>query len=51
MRFPLADDLSNIFIFQIISINFNLQLTYTQLTQNHHDCLSLQQRNPVDSRF
>ena len=49
--FLLADDLSNILIFQIILFNFSLQLTYTQLTQNHHDLLGLQRRNPVDSRF
>ena len=47
----LADDLGDIFISQIISFNFNLQWTYTQLTQNHHDFLSLQRRNPVYSRF
>ena len=51
IRFLLVDDLSNIFIFQIILFNFNLLLTYTQLTQNHHDLLSLQRRNPVDSWF
>ena len=51
IRFLLADDLSCIFIFQIILFNFNLQLIYTQLTKNHHDLLSLQQLNPVDSRF
>ena len=51
MRFLLVDNLSNIFIFQIILFNFNLLSTYTQLTQNHHDLLSLQRRNPVDSRF
>ena len=51
MRFLLADDLSNIFIFQIILFIFNLQSTYTQLTQNHHDRLSLQRRKAVDSRF
>ena len=51
IRFLLADDLNNIFIFQIILFNFNQQLTYTQLTQNHHDILSLQQPNPVDSQF
>ena len=34
IRFLLADNLSDIFIFQIISINFNLQLTATQLTFN-----------------
>ena len=39
MRFLLVDDLNHIFIFQIILFNFNLQLTYTQLTQNHHDIL------------
>ena len=32
IRFQLADDLSNIFNFQIISFNFNLQSTATQLT-------------------
>ena len=51
IRFLLVDDLSHIFNFQITLFNFNLQLTYTQLTQNHHDLLSLQRRNPVDSRF
>ena len=51
IRFLLADDLSHILIFQIILFNFNLLLTYTQVTQNHHDLLSLQRRNPVDSRF
>ena len=54
IRFLLADDLSNIFIFQIILFNFNLQSTATQLTcnlQKNHDLLSLQRRNPVDSRF
>ena len=51
IRFLLADDLSNIFIFQIILFNFNLLLTYTQLTQNYQDLLSLQRRNPEDSRF
>ena len=30
IRYVLADDLSNIFIFQIILFNFNLQLTYTK---------------------
>ena len=49
MRFLLADDLSHMFNFQIILFNFNLLLTYTQLTQNHHDLLSLQRRNPVES--
>ena len=34
IRFLLADDLSNIFIFQIISFDFNLQSTATQLTLN-----------------
>ena len=51
IRFPLVDDLSNIFIFQIILFNFNLLLTYTRLTQNHHDLLSLQRRHSVDSQF
>ena len=51
IRFLLANDLSQIFNFHIILFNFNLLLTYTQLTQNHHDLLSLQRRNPVDSRF
>ena len=51
IRFLLADDSSNIFNFQIIIFNFNLQLTYNRITQNHHDVLSLQRRNPVDSRF
>ena len=51
IRFLLADNLSNIFIFQIILFNFNLLLTYTQPSQNHHDLLSLRRRNPVDSRF
>ena len=57
IRFLLADDLSNIFNFQIILFNFTLQSTsqiystYCQLTQNYHDLLSLQRRNPVDSRF
>ena len=49
--FLLAYDLSHIFHFQIILLNFNLLLTYTQFTQNHHDLFSLQRRNPVDSRF
>ena len=40
-----------LFIFQTILFNFNLQLVYTQLTHNGHDLLSLQRRNPVDSRF
>ena len=43
--------MSNIFNCQIILFNFSLKLTYTQLTQNHHDLLSLQRRNPVDSRL
>ena len=34
VRFVLADDLSNIFIFQIILFNFNLQSAATQLTVN-----------------
>ena len=34
IRFLLADDLSNIFIFQIILFNFTLQSTATQLTFN-----------------
>ena len=34
VRFLLADDLSDIFIFQIISSNFNLQSTATQITFN-----------------
>ena len=34
IRFLLADDLSDIFIFQIVSFNFNLQSTATQLTFN-----------------
>ena len=34
IRFLLVDDLSNIFNFQIISFNFNLQTTATQLTFN-----------------
>ena len=48
--------MSDIFIFQIIIFIFNLQSTaqiystYNQLTENH-DLLSLQRRNPVDSRF
>ena len=50
IRFLLADDLSDIFTFQIILFSFNLQSTTTQLTKNHH-LLSLQRRNPVDSRF
>ena len=56
VRFLLADDLSDIFIFQITLFNFNRQSTtqidstYIQLTENH-DILSLQRRNPVDSRF
>ena len=57
IRFLLAEDLSNFFSFQIILFNFTPQSTsqmystYSQLTQNHHDLLSLQRRNPVDSRF
>ena len=57
IRFRLVDDLSHIFIFQIILFNFNLQSTsqikstYSQLSENHHDLLSLQRRNPVGSRF
>ena len=49
----MVDDLSDIFIFQIISFNFNLQSTATQLTFNLQkiDLLSLQRRNPVDARF
>ena len=43
--------MSNIFNFQIILFNFNLQLTYTQLTQQHQDLLSIQQRNPVTLDF
>ena len=56
IRFLLADDSSDIFTFRIISLIFNLQSTtqsystYIQLTANH-DLLSLQRRNPVDSRF
>ena len=34
IRFPLADDLSNIFSFQIILFNITLQSTATQLTFN-----------------
>ena len=57
IRFLLADDLSNILNFQINLFNFTLQSTsqiystYSQLTQNHHDLLSLQRWHPVDSRF
>ena len=51
MRFQLADDLSHIFIFQIILFNFNLLFAYIQTTQNNQDLLSLQERNPLDSRF
>ena len=57
IRFLLADALSHILNFNIISINFNLHSTsqlystYSQLAQNPHDLLSLQRRNPVDSRF
>ena len=54
IRFLLADDLSDKFIFQIILFNCNLQSTATQLTfnlQKNHHLLSLQRRNPVDSRF
>ena len=36
IRFLLVDNLSNIFNFQIISFNFNLQSTATQLTFNLH---------------
>ena len=56
IRFLLADDLSDILIFQIVLFNFNLQSTaqifstYIQLTENL-DLLSLQRRNPVVSRF
>ena len=56
IRFLLVDDLSNIFISQIILFTFN-QLptrqtysTYSHLRKNH-DLLSLQRRNPVDTRF
>ena len=55
-RFLLADDLSNIIVHQIFLFIFNLlstgqfSSTYSQLTENH-DFLSLQRRNPVDSRF
>ena len=48
--FLLADDLSNIFIFQIISINFTLLSTsqiYSQIRENQ-DLLSLQKQNTVD---
>ena len=38
-------------IAQIFLFSFNRQFTYNQLTQNHHDLLSVQLRNPVDSRF
>ena len=53
MRFLLADHLGHMFNFQIILSNFNLQSTSQifQLTQNHHDLLSLQRRNQVDSWF
>ena len=56
IRFQLADGLRDIFIFQIILFNFNLesiaqiQSIYIQLTENH-DPPSLQRRNRVDSRF
>ena len=56
IRFLLADKLSDIFIFQIILFNFNLQSTvqiystYSQLTENQ-DLISLQRWNPVDSRL
>ena len=56
IRFQLVDDLSQILNFYIILFNFNLHSTsqffstYSQLTQNHHDFLSLQRRNPVVSR-
>ena len=49
--------MSHIFNCQIILFNFNIQSTsqinstYSELTQNHHDLLSLQRRNPVGSRF
>ena len=56
IRFLLADDLSHILYFYIILFNFNLHSTsqlystYIQYTESH-DLLSLQRRNPVDSRF
>ena len=56
VRFLLADDLSNIFIFQIILFKFPLLSTsyilstHSQLTEKH-DFFSLQRRNPVDYRF
>ena len=56
IRFLLADVLSHILKFQNIFFHFNLHSTsqlystHIQLTENH-DLLSLQRRNPVDSRF
>ena len=56
IRFLLADDLSHISIFYINLFNCNLHSTsqlystYFQHTESH-DILSLQRRNPVDSRF
>ena len=52
IRFRLADDLSNIFIFQIISFKtiYCQPNRLNQLKENH-DLLSLQRRNLVDSRF
>ena len=56
IRFLLFDDLSDIFKFQIIFFIFNLlsisqiYSTNSRITENY-DLLSLEQRNPVDSRF
>ena len=49
--FPIGGSFEQHIHFQIILFNFNLLLFYTQLAQNRHDLLSLQQQNPVDSRF
>ena len=55
IRFLLADYLSNIFVFQTYFIQFQYTVNHSNLvcqpTQNHRDLLSLQRRNPVDSRF
>ena len=41
MRFLLVDDLSNIFIFQIILFIFNLQLTAQILSVNLHKIIMI----------
>ena len=56
IRFFLADDLSDILIFNFSNHFIQFQSTFnrsnliSQLTENH-DLLSLQRRNPLDSRF